>query len=87
MQQQLAQAHGQLALGPHNRLGGLELIGLGEELQALFGRLGPPQLVGVQELFPAPFAGRDQGLGRGKGQDELPREGPVQSSKASSAAG
>ena len=55
--EQLAQAHGQLALGSNDRFGGFELVGLGEELEAFFSRLGPPKLVGVQELLPAPLAG------------------------------
>ena len=58
--EQLAQAHGQLAFGSNNRFGGLELIGLGEELQAFLGCLGPPKLMGVKELLPTAFAGGDQ---------------------------
>src|SRR5215469_14458382 len=73
--QQFSQADSQLALGPHNRLGSFELVGLGEELEPLFDRLGPPELVGVQELLPSPFASLNQCLRRWESQDELPGEG------------
>ena len=40
--QEFTQAHGQLALGRHDGIGSLELIGSREDLQAFFGGLGPP---------------------------------------------
>ena len=70
----LAQRHRQQALGRRHRGGRLaKLIGSGEDLQALLGRLGPVQPMGMQELLPAPFAGLDQ-FHRGRElYDKLPR--------------
>src|SRR5512135_1196129 len=69
--EQLAQAHGQLTLGQNNGLGGLELVGLSEKLQALFSCCWSPQPVGVQELLPPPLALADHGVRCRKSQHDL----------------
>ena len=48
---------GQAALGPRQGLGGRKGQRLGEQLQPVLVGFGPGQLVGVQEFFPAAFAG------------------------------
>src|SRR5262245_33165118 len=73
--QQFTQAEGQLALGPKDRLGGLELIGFGKNAQPFLGGFWPPQLVSMQELFPPAFACLNQDLRRGKLNNEVPRRG------------
>lgn len=77
--QEFAQAHGQLAFGRHDGSGGFELIGLRENLQALFGGFGPPEFMRVQEFLPAALASFNQGLRRGEGNHKFPGKilGPI----------
>src|SRR5437773_8736759 len=66
------QRQGQAALGAGNGFSSTKLLRPGEEAQALLVGLGTSESVGVQELFPAAFAGFAQGLGSGKALDKVP---------------
>ena len=70
--QQFAQAHGQLAFGAGDRGRGFELVGLGENSQALVHRFRAPKPVRMEEFFPAAFAGFGQKLRGGKLDDKVP---------------
>src|SRR5215469_18917509 len=70
--QEFGQAYGQLTFGCSDRVGGFELICFGKNSQALFGSLGSPQLVSVQELFPTALPSFDQNLWGRKLDDKIP---------------
>ena len=77
--QEFAEAQRQAAFSLDDRLGGLELIGPGKDGQAFFDGLGPPQLVSMEELVPAPFTRFNQSVRSGELGDEIPGvlAGPV----------
>ena len=77
--QQAGQTDGQKAFGGGERRGAAEGLGLGEDFQAFFRRVRPPELVFVEEFFPAAAFAFEQDFRGGKLDDKLPgrRPGPV----------
>ena len=64
--QDFDQALGQQALGGDHGGAGGQGVGVGEQRQPLRGRVGAPQAVGVEELFPLALPGVLQRPRRGK---------------------
>ena len=73
--EQPCQAQGQQALGRGHGGGTAELAGVLEDFQPLGGRLRSPELLGVEELFPAPLSGGDQFFRGGELDDKVPAPG------------
>src|SRR5437899_12988576 len=72
----LAKSDRQQTLGVGDGLTGAdELVCLGEQVEPLLRRLGPIQLVTVEELLPLAFAGADQTMRVGEADDEVPGAG------------
>ena len=73
--EQPGQADGQEALGRGHRRRTAKLPGVLEDFQPFGRRFRPPELLGVEELFPAPPARRRQFFRRGKPEEEVPAKG------------
>ena len=73
--EQPGQAEGQQTFGRGHRRRAAELAGVLEDFHPFGRRFRPPQLLGVEEFFPAPPAGVGQFFRGGKLDDKVPAKG------------